>query len=326
MSSPPASTTDTQSPPKAWTPETLTVDAWDDLGPVRSAGPDTVDREDGYWATTDHQQLYWQAWFDDSGETIHRGVVALMHGYAEHSARYGHIATALVRSGYQVLAIDARGHGRSTGRRGHILDYDRYVDDLAILKRRARNRWPDLPLFVLGHSNGGLITLRYALRNPDDVTGFLVTSPMCGLAVHVPLLKELAGRMTSRILPGVPIPSELDPSHISHIDEVVERYKRDPLVFDTTTPRWFTEAQQAMADVAQKTDRLEQPFLFLVAGSDRIVDSGATETLFHKLASLDRELEVYPDLYHEILNERPWRSILRRAILWMERHRNSASQ
>lgn len=325
MAQPPSRSTDTQSSPVPWTPQTLTLDAWEDLGPARHSGADTVGREDGYWSTTDNEQLYWQAWFDDSPQANPRGTVALMHGYAEHSARYGHIATALVRSGYQVLAIDARGHGRSTGRRGHIDRFERYVDDMAILKRRALDRWPDQPLFMLGHSNGGLITLRYALRKPDGVTGYVVSSPLCQLALEVPRLKELLGRLTSRMVPTLSLPSGIDPGDISHIDEVVERYQRDPLVFDITTARWFTETQQAMADLAQRANTLDQPFLFLVAGADCIVDSGTTEKVFHDLGSLDRELEVFPDLSHEIFNERPWRDILQRTILWMERHRSPAS-
>ena len=325
MASQPTGSAGKQSTPPVWTEESLQIEDWQDLAPARPAPSDAVDRDEGYWTTTDHEQIYWQAWFDDDSAGDRRGTVALMHGYGEHSARYDHVAVALVRSGYDVLAIDARGHGRSTGGRGYVERFSRYVDDMAMLKRRALKRWPDQPLFVVAHSNGGLIALRYALRKPDGITGYVVSSPLCGLAVHVPMIKDLAGRLTSRIVPTLSLPSELDPEDVSHIDEVVEKYRRDPLIFDTANARWFTETQNAMADLSRRSGDLDQPFLFLVAGSDCIVDPKVTESIFHRLGSHDRELEVFPELNHEILNERPWRSILQRIILWMERHRSPES-
>lgn len=306
--------------PEAWTAATLDTELFDDLRPGGTIPTDELQHDDGYWATTDNHQLYWQSWFDAS-TSGRRGSVALMHGYGEHTGRYDHVAAALVRAGYDVMALDLRGHGRSTGRRGYVSRFSRYVDDLALLKRRVLDRWPDRPLFVLGHSNGGLVALRYALRKPDGIVGFAVTSPLCRLAVSAGRLKKLAGRLAGRLAPKLSLPSELDPGDLSHIDEVVDRYRRDPLVFDVANTRWYTELLEATESLRRRAAALDQPFLFLVAGDDRVVDPSATESLFHRLGSLDRELEVFPDLYHEILNEPPWRTILRRLILWMERHR-----
>ena len=322
MATQPKSSTGVEEALAPWSAETLDTEKWSDLAPARPGKRDVVKRDEGYWSTTDHEQLYWQAWF--AADEPRRATVALMHGYAEHSARYEHVAIALVRSGYNVIGIDARGHGRSTGHRGHVSRFSRYVDDLALLKRRALDRWPDQPLFLMGHSNGGLITLRYALRKPDGVCGFVVTSPLIQLALRVSAVQNTLGQVTSRLAPKLMLPSEIDAKHLSHVDEVVDRYRQDPLVFDTVNVRWFTEMHETSADLVERADALEQPFLFLVAGSDRVVDARATESLFHKLGSMDRELEVFPDLYHEILNERPWKPILQRVILWMERHRQQA--
>jgi alpha-beta hydrolase superfamily lysophospholipase len=322
MSRPSSPPTAPPSAPAPWTAEALHADLWRDLAPAQALEPDAVARDGGTWETGE-QVLFWQAWYDAPEPAAPRGIVALMHGYGEHSGRYDHVAGALVRCGYCVLAIDARGHGRSAGRRGHIDRYDDYVDDLDLLVRRAGERWPGLPLFVFGHSNGGLITLRYALRRPTDIAGFVVSSPLCKLALAVPAAKELAGRIASRVWPTLSIPSGLDAAYVSRLDAVVRAYRSDPLVFGTTTARWYAEAQHAMADLAGRAHTLDQPFLFLVAGSDRIVDPQATRRVFHGLASRDREIEVYADLYHEILNEARWRDVLRRAVLWMERRRTS---
>ena len=322
---PTSNLTDDTAEPSPFTEETLSTELWDDLEPARMAEREAVGRDEGYLSTTDNHQLYWQAWFDDTAEEPRRGAVALVHGYGEHCSRYDHVAVALVRAGYDVMAIDLRGHGRSTGPRGYVGHYSRYVDDLALLKRHTADRFPNRPLFVLGHSNGGLTALRYALRKPNRVTGFVVTSPLLRVAVQVSRIKKAAGKLTSRILPKLSLPSELKPEDLSHIDEVAETYRRDPLVFDTANARWFTEVQRSADDLFERAESLDQPFLFLVAGEDRVVDARTTESLFHQLGSLNRQLEVFPDLYHEILNERPWRVILRRIVIWMDQHRISQS-
>lgn len=312
-------------PPSAWTAETIPIARWGDLAPARPLAADDVAIDEGIWTISGAHHLAWRAWRARESVAPARATVALMHGYAEHSGRYDHVAAALVRAGYQVIAIDARGHGRSSGPRGHVQRYDEYLDDLAQLVRRGGERWPDAPLFVLGHSNGGLIALRYALRRPPHVAGFIVSSPLCKLALEVPVAKELMGRVASRLLPRLAIPAGLAPAYVSRLGEVVEAYRRDPLIFRTTTARWFVEARRAMADLAERAHTLDQAVLFLVAGADHIVDPQATERVARAAVSPEVELEVYESLYHEILNESSWREVLRRAVLWMEQRRAKVS-
>lgn len=297
------------------------IDALDlsDLAPARFAEAAEVHTQDGFWHAFDAERLYWQSWQAEGGPT--RGVVALMHGYGEHSARYGHVAVALCRAGYVVMAIDARGHGRSTGKRGHVDRYEDYTVDYEMLCLQARERWPGLPLFCMGHSNGGQIVLRYALRHPEDVAGYILSSPMCGLSIDVPVVKEIAGRVMNRIWPSFSIPSGLDPAAVSQLPRVVKAYADDPLIFSTTTARWFQEAQDAMQDTLARAHTLDQPFLCLVAGADKLVDPDATQVVFRRISSDDRQIEVYPDLYHEVLNEQRWDDIVRVIIDWMERER-----
>lgn len=301
------------------------IDALDfsDLAPARYVDDEHVKTDEGFWHAFDGERLFWTSWAPEAGPS--RGAVALMHGYGEHSARYDHVAAALCRAGYGVLAIDARGHGRSTGKRGHVDKYDDYVLDYDLLRMHTADRWPSLPVFCMGHSNGGQIVLRYALRDPDGVKGFVVSSPMCGLSMDVPPAKALAGRIMNRVWPSFSIPSGLDPSAVSRIERVVEKYENDPLVFETTTAGWFQEALAAMADTMERAPELTQPFLFVVAGDDKIVDPRATEDLFHRMGSGEREMELYPELYHEVLNERDWEDIARRIIDWMERERGRES-
>ncbi|HEX2299048.1 MAG TPA: alpha/beta fold hydrolase, partial [Pseudonocardiaceae bacterium] len=104
------------------------------------------------------QSAYWQAWLPD-GEV--RGVVVLVHGFGEHSARYGHVGTRLAEAGFAVYASDHRGHGRTEGRRANIQRMALIVDDLGGFVWFAADRHPGLPVFMIGHSLGGLIALQY---------------------------------------------------------------------------------------------------------------------------------------------------------------------
>mgnify|MGYP006282941909 CR=1 FL=1 len=288
------------------------------LAPGRGLDVGDVGRDETYIDGEGGEELFVQSWMPADQEI--QGVVALMHGFGEHSSRYQHIAAALARAGWGVQAIDARGHGRSTGRRGHVERYADYVDDFDRLIDRIRDQHPHLPLFGLGHSNGGLIVLRHALGRRNDVTGYVVTSPMCELAIDVPKVKSTAAKVFSKVWPTLALSTDLDPSHLSHIEEVVDAYRRDPLVHDVSTTRWFVEALGAQEDLKERADTIEHPFLFLVAGDDKLCDPEATREVYHRLGSPERDMEVFPNEYHEILNEPAWAEHVSRIVGWMASH------
>lgn len=289
---------------------------FDELAPCERE-PEDVKREDGYFASWDDTELYWQVWHAEEPTAV----VALMHGYAEHSSRYHHVASALVRAGYAVMAIDARGHGKSTGRRGHVDEFEHFVLDFEELLSRIENRFADAPIFALGHSHGGLIALRHALRDDSRIKGYVTTSPFCGFKVEVPLPKALAGNLMSRVWPTLSLPTDLDAKWVSHVPAVVDNYAADPLVGSVATARWFTEVKKAQADLISRAPELEQPFLFLVAGDDHIVDAEATEEIYHRMGSDDRAFKIYADLYHEILNEHEWTEVIEEMVGWIEERR-----
>lgn len=312
---------------------TLNADAianlpMDDLAPGKdqTAEDEAITHAQGFLTSWDGKRLFWQSWASTDAHA-RRARVALMHGYGEHSSRYAHVAAALVRAGYDVWAMDARGHGRSEGVDAHVALYDEYVLDFERLVDLIDEEWgTQTPLFVLGHSNGGLIALRYAMRRPEAVRAFVVTSPMCGLAVKVPLWKEKAGNLMSKLWPTFALPTDLPPGDLTHDPFVVEQYAKDPLVKSVATSRWFTEATQAQQDLARRAGRIQHPLLMLVAGADAIVSAPASQALFEDIGSEDRELGVYDKLFHEILNETQWAEITRRIITWMEERRVLAAQ
>lgn len=298
--------------------ETIEEISVDDLHPGMSRPAEEVVHTEGILKAWDGFDLFWQTW---EPELEPRGVVLLMHGFGEHSARYHHLATFLVRAGYAVMAIDARGHGRSGGRRAHVDQFDEFPRDLDRVVAEAEERWPDRYLVVFGHSNGGLIALHHALMSPGRVEAYAVTSPFLGFKVKVPLLKALAGNLMSSIWPTLALPTDLDPAVLSSNREVVEKYANDPLVTEVATARWFTETKEAQQELLSNAGQVRAPFLFLVSGSDELADAEAAEEVFHRLGSPEREFEILPDLLHEVMNEPGWEGLARRVVGWFERFR-----
>lgn len=287
-----------------------------DLAPGESPPQGEWMSDETFLDAYDGKKLFCRRWAPAEG-TPERGAIALMHGYGEHVSRYEHVAVGLVRAGYGVMAIDARGHGRSTGDRAHIDAYGAYVRDFGVLVRRVNRRWPNVPTLGLGHSNGGLVALHYALEDPPGIEGFAVTSPMCDFALDIPSLKRWSGKWLSRIWPSFSFESNLNPDELTHVSRVVEQYRDDPLVQRRTTARWFTEALEAQSELRRRASELEQPFLFIIPGCDRICSSEAAEAIFHRMSSPDREMKVIPEAYHEVLNERNWDDVLRHIVDWM---------
>ncbi len=233
-----------------------------------------------------------------------RARVLIAHGLGEHSGRYGNLAERLVPKGLTLWAPDLRGHGRSEGRRGHVGSFGEYLGDLHTALALCREGLPEgRKCFLLGHSMGGLIALRFALDSAGAIDGVVVSSPALGVRVKVGLVKSVLGKLMSRLRPGLALGNELDASRISHDAEVVRRYREDPLVHDRVSARWFTEFLGAIKRTHDQAPRMEVPILMQVAGDDHLVDAEASRRFFDKLTLSDRTFHFYEGLYHEIYNE-----------------------
>ena len=231
--------------------------------------------------------------------------MVIAHGLGEHSGRYLNVINRLVPKGISIFAPDFRGHGKSDGKRGHVLSFGDYLEDLySMFGVAAKEKKPGMKCFLLGHSMGGLIAINYAIRRQETIDGLIISSPSLGVAVKVPAVKAVLGKAMSSIWPGLSLNNELDASKISHDEKVVSAYKNDPLVHDRVTARWFTEFLSAMENANNQVSKIKVPFLMQIAGDDHLVNAAASKSFFEKLSSKDKTLHVYDGLYHEIFNEK----------------------
>jgi alpha-beta hydrolase superfamily lysophospholipase len=226
------------------------------------------------------------------------------HGLGEHAGRYAALARDLVPQGIEVHALDHRGHGRSGGLRAYADRFDRYVEDFETFRRLATESLPDdVPVFLLGHSMGGLIALRWLeAHRGGGLRGAILSAPLLGIAKQAARWKTALSGVLSRVLPWVPIPNEIDPAELSSDPAYTRSYREDPLVHAKITPRLYTEMVAAMEAAVAEKDRLPRPLLFLVPGADSIVRE---EDALRLAESLDGDVTIrrYPGFHHESLNE-----------------------
>lgn len=254
--------------------------------------------------------------------TAPAGVVVIAHGFAEHSGRYDRVAARLVASGYVVRALDHRGHGLSEGRRTAIVRFDDYVDDLDAVLNLSRVRWEPLPMFLLGHSMGGMIALALAVRKPAGPDALVVSAP-AACPGNVSRARIAAGRVLSRIAPDIGV-IRLPLDRISRDPEVVAAYISDPLVFRTPIrARLGAEWLRTMDIVAAELPSLRVPLLVMQGTEDGLVDPGCGPYVYERAGSPDKTLEMYDGLWHEIFNEPERERVVDDLVAWLDRHRRA---
>lgn len=243
--------------------------------------------------------------------------LVIVHGLGEHSERYNHVASHFVNKNYAVFALDLRGHGRSEGQRGHINSIQDYLNDVKALITYAKNQTPDIPLFLLGHSMGGVTVLAYSLKYPADINAVLASGPGLMPKVHVPAWKAILGKIMSRLYPTLSLANGISPDTVSRDKAVVEAYIADPLVHDQVSARWYTEIIAAGQHVLNHANTLTIPALILQGSDDLLVDPVGAKQFFDGITLSDKHHIEYPKLYHEILNEPEQQTVLADIETWL---------
>lgn len=248
-----------------------------------------------------------------------RGEILITHGFGEHSGRYGALTDHLTSHDYSVTAYDHRGHGLSDGLPGHVENFDEYDQDLVKLIEAVRERAQSRSLFLIGHSMGGLIALRYLARHPENVSGAVISAPLIEVAVPVPAHKLMIARVGARMAPRLRLDNEINPANLSRDPEVGRAYAADPLVNRKVSTTWFAEASRAMREVAERAREIKTPVLVMHGTDDRLASVDATKRMFKNIGSPDKELVIYPGFYHELFNEPEKREVFDRVTEWMEK-------
>jgi alpha-beta hydrolase superfamily lysophospholipase len=253
-----------------------------------------------------------------------RGVIVIVHGLGEHSGRYLRTVEHFASEGWAVVTGDLRGHGRSPdapgGGRVFVRRFTDYFLDVDALVAAARQRHPALPLFLLGHSMGGLITIGYVLRDSAGLAGAVISSP--ALDTHPefrpPLVLRLLVGLLSRLAPAKLFPSDLDTEALSRDPDVVRAYVEDPLVSRAVSARWYAEAMKTMKGVRAQAGALRLPMLLMQSGADRLVDPDAPARWAASAPPGLVEQVTWEGFYHEMFNEPGKDAVRARTLAWLQ--------
>lgn len=223
-----------------------------------------------------------------------RRIVVIVHGYAEHGARYDHVARVLAEHGAVVCAQDHLGHGRSDGERALITDFEHVVDDLRTLLDIMLDEHPGLPVVMVGHSMGGLLAARFAQRYSEHVGGIVFLGAVIG---------DWNWARAALAQPELPEAST-DFSGMSRDPVTVEAYASDPLIYHGRYKRPLLEAEVIALDrFAEQIDRLTMPVLFCHGTEDPFVDYRTSLAAVEAMPSTDRTIRLYDGARHELVNE-----------------------
>jgi lysophospholipase len=275
----------------------------------------------GWFDSADGTRLYWRR------QHPHREPLATLlfvHGLAEHSGRYAHVLEYFANAGYDCWAFDYRCHGNSPGLRVHVDRFDEFTADLAAAHRMVQTASGKSTLILVGHSQGGLLALRYALTRPDGVDGIIVSSPFLGIHPNSkpPAALQMVANIISTFSSKLMFSKVADPSCLSRTPGVAEAYVADPLVSSTVSARWFTEVMRAQLDTRERAGNLAVPALVMQSGDDRLADPSATREWAAKAPAELVEYVEWPGLYHEMFNEPEREQVFEKMVSWLQQRFN----
>ncbi len=242
-----------------------------------------------------------------------RAAVLVVHGIGEHSGRYQHVGQVLSDAGFDVLAADTRGFGQSGGRRAFVNVFSEFLDDVEALL--AERRSLGLPVVLLGHSLGGLISTAYLVSGRSGPDLAVLSAP--ALHAKLPLWQRLLAPILGRLLPKTFVPATIAGSLLSRDPAVAEAYVNDPLVIAGSTAGLGKVVLEAMKTTTASLDRIRIPVYVLHGSADELVPPQASAPLADVSGVVRR---VWPGLRHECFNEPEQDQVLAEVVSWLDTH------
>ncbi|HET6778285.1 MAG TPA: alpha/beta hydrolase [Gemmatimonadales bacterium] len=269
----------------------------------------------GTFAGSGGMHLFYQVWRPAQP----RAVLINLHGLGDHSGLYPNLAAYFPPREIAVYAYDMRGNGRSPGQRAFVRSWQEFREDLHAFLTQVRQWEPNVPLFLLGNSLGGLVVLDYGLQRPSGLLGVIAAAPPLGRLGVPPVLMAL-GRVMSRIVPRFSLRVGMDLTGLARDPAVVETVLADPYFHRRGTARLSTEVTAAISRVQANAESLSLPLLILHGSADRMVPPDGSREFFAKVRYPDREFREYPEGYHGLFADLNAGEVLGDLERWIEAH------
>jgi acylglycerol lipase len=258
------------------------------------------------------QNVFYRNWIYNGKP---KGIVIIVHGLNSHSGYYDHFAKELNENGYEVYAIDLRGRGESEGERYYISDYHDIISDIDILLSIAKCEHLAAPIFLLGHSAGGVFASVYALHHQSKLRGLI--SESFAFQLPVPAFALATMKFLSHIIPHVRL-VKLNNEDFSRDQSVVDRMNKDPLLANEKQPtKTMQQLLLAAEHLKKEMPEIKIPLLILHGTADKATSPSGSQYFMEHASSNDKQLKLYEGHYHDLLNDKYNGIIVKDIVRWL---------
>lgn len=245
-----------------------------------------------------------------------RGVMILIHGFNAHSGYMVWPAEQLSANGFACYALDLRGRGKSEGERFYVEEFSDYLTDVNTLVTGARAENPGLPVYVLGHSAGGVIASSYVFEHQSEIAGLICHS--FAFDVGLPHLVQLALQGVSHIAPHLHVFS-LNNVDFSRDPKAVAAMNNDPLIAKEAQPaETAAEMLKAAERLKDNMPQFKVPVLIIHGTEDKATRPAGSQYFFDHTGSADKTLKLYEGHYHDLLNDVDKEKVMADIQAWLD--------
>jgi lysophospholipase len=259
-------------------------------------------RSETFFNGDDGTQLFLQKWI--KADAI--GTILITHGQAEHSDCYLRLINALENEKWNFIAWDLRGHGRSAGIRGFANDFNEYVSDYQIFIEKSLQlaEVKNKPVVILAHSMGGLIQTCALLDNVDTrISAQILSSPMFGVAVDVPVWKDAGAGILNSFFPKVTLGNEIKADNLTRDPEIMREYEQDTYRHNRISSGVYLGFKREFPKVLSRASEISLPTLMHISDNDPVVSSPIALQFFDQLGGSLKTLKIIEDAKHELYND-----------------------
>jgi len=266
---------------------------------------------------TSRSEINYRYWLSDEATRI----MIYIHGMGSHSGRAHYLADFFKKNNTSIYAMDQQGHGKRKGKKGHVKRINECINEILAFINYVKEKHPNLPLYLVGHSWGGLNVLLTAYEKPD-IQGLIVSSPLVEINMKKTFIQKISEPFTpiaSVIFPIFSLETGIKPEMVTTDEEIRKNHAEDPLWTSKATARLYSEVLKAK-DYLKKEQTLfpkDLPVLIMQAGEDKLVSASATEEFFNKLKSEDKTFKLYEEAYHEVFSDPKRESIYSEVLEWI---------
>ena len=216
---------------------------------------------------------------------------------------------------------DQRGAGSAQGNAApESFTIDQYIDDTEAVLDFAESMVAPDRIFLLGHSNGGQVVLRFAIEHGDAVAGVIVSNPSLRIAMPIPPAKLWLGRMLMRFAPWITLKANTPSGGMTSDPHIQASYRGDRLRHDRISPPLFFGMVEGGASIIARAEEIHTPLLLVLSGGDIVVDPVAGRAFFERVGSKDKTLSFHPEMLHEPLNDIGREAVIDEIIGWLSAH------